>query len=90
MARTSRSNIVQSMEDGTFWVEGETPIGTVNGSNTTFILANAPNPAGSLEVFYRGQRQRETTDFTISGDTLEMGFAPSTGSSLRVNYRIES
>ncbi len=87
MARTSRSNIVQSMEDNTYFVENEVPVGTINGSNTVFTLAGTPNPSTSLEVTMNGSEFSVTEDFTISGDTLTYVTAPPTGSIHKVDYR---
>ena len=88
MARTNKSNLVQKMEDGTYFVESETPTGSVNGSNQTFTLAGTPNPATSLEVFINGQKIVLTTDYTLSGDTLTMGYAYPSGTAIRCNYRV--
>ena len=87
MARTSRSNIVQAMEDNTYFVENEVPVGTIGGSNTVFTLADTPNPLTSLEVTTNGQEQTVTEDFTIVGDTLTYVFAPPTDSTHKVDYR---
>ena len=74
MARTAISPFAQKMEAGTFWVV-ETPIGSINGSNVTFTLSEAPNPASSLELEVNGQDLKQDTGYTISGDTLTMEFA---------------
>ena len=76
------------MEDGTYFVENETPTGSINGSNTTFTLAGNPNPDGSLEVFVNGQKMAVTEDYTLSTDTLTTLVAYPTGVILRVNYRV--
>jgi hypothetical protein len=65
--------------------DGEVPSGVVNGSNTTFTLANPPNPAESLLLFLvlsptSRVLQIQGTDYTLSGSTITMGTAPSTGS----------
>ncbi len=88
MARTGRSNIVQALEDGTFFVEDETPTGSINGSNKTFTLANTPAPVSSLEVRINGQVLVLTADYSLSGDTLTTIVAFPTGSALRVDYRV--
>lgn len=64
----------------------ETPTGAVNGSNTSFTTANAPK-AGTLIVYEGGVRKLLTTDFTLSGSTITMTYAPPNGSYLRVDYR---
>ena len=89
MARTGRTNIVQNMVDGTFFVYNEVPTGTVNGSNTTFTLAFTPAPADELRVLVNGQRLKAGgEDFTLSGDTLTMNTAPPTNSILMVDYHV--
>src|SRR5215475_5055823 len=69
-------------------VTRETPTGSVNGSNTTFTLANTPT-AGTEEVFLNGilQEPGAGNDYTISGATITYLTAPATGDRLRVNYR---
>ena len=91
MARTSRSNFVQKMEDGTFWVTNEIPTGSINGSNKAFTLAGTPNPATDLEVWVNGQKLELTEDYTLSGDELTMirAYASAEVESFYVNYRIE-
>ncbi len=55
------------------WVK-EIPSGTLNGSNLSFSLSNAP-AAGSLTLFLNID-QREGTDFTITGPTISFTVAP--------------
>ena len=89
MARTESSNITQSLEDGTFFVEDEIPTGTIDGSNMSFTLANSPNPVNSLEVRKNGLIMMLTEEYSLSGDTLTLVVAPRTGMNLRVDYRVE-
>ncbi len=89
MARTEASKITQSLEDGTFFVDKETPVGAINGVNTSFTLANTPNPSISLRVKVNGVDMLLTTDYSIIGDTLTMVVAPRSGESIRVWYRVE-
>jgi hypothetical protein len=65
----------------------ETPTGAVNGSNTTFTLANTPS-AGTEEVYLNGilQEPGAGNDYTISGGTITYLTAPLTGDRLRVSY----
>lgn len=65
----------------------ETPTGLVNGSNTTYTLANTP-VAGSEEVFLNGilQEPGAGNDYTISTNTITYLTAPVTGDRLRVSY----
>jgi hypothetical protein len=66
----------------------ETPSGSVNGSNTSFSLANTP-VSGSEEVYLNGLQQDvgAGNDYTISGGTITMLTAPTTGEKIRVSYR---
>jgi hypothetical protein len=70
------------------FVTGETPSGTVNGSNVTFTLANAPT-AGSQELYLNGilLESGAGNDYTISGVTISMLVTPQTGDKLRATYR---
>jgi phage-related tail fiber protein len=70
------------------FVVRETPSGTVNGSNTTFTLANTPT-AGTEEVFLNGllQDPGAGNDYTISGATITYLTAPVTGDKIRVHYK---
>jgi len=69
--------------------DAETPSGTIDGSNTSFTLANTPSPTSSLQLFYNGQllTSGSGNDFTLSGTTITMSFAPETGSTLLAYYR---
>jgi len=66
----------------------ETPSGTIDGSNVTFVLASPPNPANTEAVFLNGilQEPGGGNDYTISGATITMAQAPPSGSRLKVNY----
>ncbi len=70
------------------FITGETPSGTVNGSNVTFTLANSPI-AGSQEVYLNGilLESGAGNDYTISGVTISMLVTPQTGDKLRATYR---
>lgn len=59
------------------FIIGELPSGTINGSNVTFTLANTPL-ANKFALYYNGQRLRAggTEDYTISGNTITLAFAP--------------
>jgi hypothetical protein len=64
------------------------PSGTINSSNVTFTLPQAPTPAASLELFYNGVLQTAGgVDYTLSSSTITMVTAPLTGSSLIAWYR---
>ena len=69
------------------FVTRETPTGSVNGTNTSFALANTP-VAGSESVFLNGilQEPGSGNDYTISGSTITYLTAPVTGDRIRVSY----
>ena len=74
---------------GTF-IDGEIPTGAVNGSNTTFTLANAPIPSTSVAIFRNGLLLQPNTDYTLAGTTITFnaGAAPQTGDLLLASYRM--
>ena len=88
MARTHTSNIIQSMEAGTFFVKNEIPTGAINNTNTTFTLAGTPAPSTTLELTLNGQELKLTDDFTLTGDTIEMVEAPYSGDILKADYLV--
>jgi len=63
--------------------DGEIPAGTINSSNISFTLTNAPNPISSLILFYNGVLQ----PCTINGTTITMPTAPDPGDSIVAYYR---
>lgn len=67
--------------------DDETPSGTVDGANADFTLTSTPI-AGSLKVYVGGSRQRETEDYTLSGNTITFIIAPETNSIILCDYRI--
>ena len=90
MARTTAvPKSAQAIEAGTYFVEDETPTGSLNSSNKTFTLVSAPAPVGSLEVRVNGQIQILTTDYTLSGSTLTLVAAWPSGTYLRVDYHLK-
>lgn len=66
-------------------VTNETPSGAINGTNTSFTLANTP-VVGSVEVYLNGLLQTVSDDYTISGSTITYTVAPIAGDVLRVQY----
>lgn len=79
---------IQTAAASTNFAESETPSGTINGSNTAFTLASSPI-AGSVKLYYNGVRLEAGAgnDYTISGASITMLFAPETGSKLLADYR---
>lgn len=76
----------------TDFVYNETPGGLVNSSNTSYSLAIAPatgsGGASSLELSYNGEilESGAGNDYTLSGSTITMLFAPVAGDKLRAFY----
>lgn len=72
----------------TSFVYEETPSGTVNGSNTSFTIANTP-VSGTFILYRDGQRiAGGGADYTLSGTTVTFVTAPVTGSVLRCDYQL--
>jgi len=63
----------------------ETPVGLINGLNTSYTISNVPI-TGSLLVFLNGRRQKAGVDYNISGTTITMTSAPLPAAELEVNY----
>lgn len=78
---------LSGLQAGNF-VDKETPSGTINGSNTSFVLANTPT-ATTEHIYLNGilQDVGAGNDYTISGATITMLTAPLTGEKIRVTYR---
>jgi hypothetical protein len=72
------------------FVDSETPAGTVDGVNTSFLLAQAPSPAGSLALFRNGLLQKPSVDFDLAGSNVSFvsGATPETGDLVRASYRV--
>ena len=70
--------------------DAELPVGTINGTNLTFTLANAPSPAASLMLFKNGVLLTQGVDYALSGATVTFTsttVAPQAGDSLTASYR---
>ncbi len=73
----------------TNFIWNETPTGSMNGVNTSFTLANAPaNSGAAMELCFNGRTLEPGSgnDFTISGSTITMLFAPQSSDKLRAYY----
>jgi hypothetical protein len=70
------------------FADKETPSGSLNGSNTTYTLANTP-VSGSEHVYLNGVLQDvgAGNDYTISSATITMLTAPLASDKIRVSYR---
>lgn len=66
----------------------EVPTGSVNSSNTSFVLVNTPANSFSVSFFIDGilQTQGVGKDYTISGATITTAVAPSTGQTVWATY----
>lgn len=72
------------------FVDGQTPTGTINGTNLVFTLAAAPNPSTSLKLYKNGLLLSQSVDYTVSGATITfsgMATTPQSGDSLVASYR---
>ena len=69
--------------------DNEIPVGAIDGVNTSFTLANIPNPTSSLELFLGGALQDQGIDYTLVGVNITFAVAPqlSVGNTLRAWYR---
>jgi hypothetical protein len=77
--------------DGTMsFVDSDSPVGTMDGTNTVFTLSAAANPPSSLAVFRNGLLQKVGQDYAISGQTLTFVSAatPQSGDTLLASYRL--
>jgi hypothetical protein len=71
---------------GTNQVWGETPAGTIDGSNVNYTSAHPYSP-GLLAVFLNGLRQRRTGDYNETGSqSFQFIIAPLPGDSLSIDY----
>ncbi|MGA2275915.1 MAG: hypothetical protein ABSH00_20400 [Bryobacteraceae bacterium] len=49
------------------FVDGDSPDGTIDGSNTVFTLNGVPNPTSSIALYRNGVLQKAGFDYTLSG-----------------------
>jgi len=70
------------------FADKEVPSGSINGANTSFVLANTPT-SGTEHVYLNGilQEAGAGNDYTISTNTITMLTAPLAGEKIRVTYR---
>jgi hypothetical protein len=69
--------------------DGETPAGTINGTNPVFTLTFTPSPMGSLDLYLNGLMMKQAVDYTLSGNTITFltVSTPHTGDVLLASYR---
>lgn len=72
-----------------FFMDGETPVGAINGLNQTFLLTYPPSPPESLELFRNGLLLRPGVDYTLNGAGISFFLVstPQTGDSVLARYR---
>lgn len=72
------------------FVDGETPSGTLNGSNLAFTLSQSPSPALSLSLYRNGIELRQGVDYSLSTNTVTFipAAAPQPGDLLAAFYRV--
>ena len=61
---------------------------TGNGSATTFTLSTSGATTNSAFIFYNGIALKPTSDYSISGTTLTLTFAPTNASEIMARYQI--
>jgi prefoldin subunit 5 len=85
---TNGLNSTISMLQSLQIVRNEIPRGVINGSNTTFTLANTPT-ANSVSVALNGSRLKPILDFNVSGNTINIvtSNTPQVGDTLETDYR---
>jgi hypothetical protein len=79
-----------SSSSGISFVDFEAPGGTMDGTNATFTLANAPAPSLSLTLFRNGVLQRQGGDYTLTTNTIsfQSGAVPQATDLLLASYRM--
>ena len=69
-------------------VDGELPGGTLDGSNTSFTLANAPTPSTTLHLYQNGLRLQSGVDYVLTGSVITFLAIPQPGDALPLaDYR---
>jgi hypothetical protein len=74
----------------TVFVDSETPGGTLDGVNTSFTLANIPNPSTSMALYRNGLRLSQNLDYTIASNAITFlaGAVPRPADILLADYRL--
>jgi hypothetical protein len=74
----------------TYFIDGETPAGLVDGANSVFSLGNSPEPPSSLELYRNGIRLKAGFDFNLSVNAVQFvtGAVPQPGDTLLASYRV--
>jgi hypothetical protein len=84
----SAAKIIQQM--GSTMVNKETPVGSIDGVNSVFILAHAPVD-NSEHVYLNGLLQDSDygSDYTMDGNMITFVQAPFQGSKIRCTYMVK-
>ncbi|HXS93760.1 MAG TPA: hypothetical protein VN736_04090 [Candidatus Limnocylindrales bacterium] len=71
------------------FIDGDSPTGIVDGSNTTFGLSAVPDPVASLSVYRNGILQKAGLDYSLSGSTIQFTpeSTPQPADTLLASYR---
>lgn len=67
--------------------DGQTPVGSINGSNLAFTLSFSPSPGSSLELYLNGVLQTAGIDYTLASNTITYAVAPDIGDTHVAWYR---
>jgi hypothetical protein len=72
------------------FVDGDSPAGIVDGSNTSFTLSATPDPASSLAIYRNGVLQKISQDYALNGSAIQFvpAAAPQPGDTLLASYRL--
>ena len=61
---------------------------TGDGSTTAFTLSNSGVPTNNAFIFYNGIALKPTSDYSISGNTMTLTFAPVNLSEIMARYQL--
>lgn len=72
------------------FVDGDSPSGIVDGSNTSFTLSAVPQPISSLSVYRNGVLQKLLQDYNVTGNVVQFVSlaTPQPGDTLIASYRL--
>lgn len=79
MARIEADNLKK------FW-KTESPSGTINGTNDTFVLSEIPLENDVVMIFLNGLFQYPVIDYSISNATIVFTSAPQVASKIYAYY----
>jgi hypothetical protein len=75
------------------FMDGDLPLGIVDGSNNSFNLTAVPNPPASLALYRNGVLQQLGSDYTlVSNNVVQFASVsvPQPGDTLLANYRLSN